>query len=388
MRRLLTVLLGLVLLGTSFTGPGQADSSGPAPSRASAATVPVLQVRAIARGLTIPWDVKPVGGGRMLITERTTKRLLTLHKGKLRPVAYAASTVWAGGETGLMSLAVDPAFRSNRRFYTCQGGNVAGGGHDVRVVIWRLGRKARRATPVKTLIAGLPSTSGRHGGCRLLIATNGAMFVGTGDAATGTNARNLNSLGGKTLRLNRFTGAPWPQNPFISSSSRNARYVLTFGHRNVQGLAQRLDGSVWSVEHGSSRDDEVNKLVTGGDYGWHPVPGYNESVPMTDQGLPGPQVNAKWRSGSTTIATSGAAWVRGTQWGLYNGTLAVAALKGSRVLFMRFDSAGNFSYVKVPPALRRYGRLRSVTPVGNGDLLVTTANGNGRDYVLRIHPRG
>ena len=388
MRRLLAVLLGLVVLATSFSGPGQAAPAKPRPERASAAAAPVLQVRAIARGLNIPWDVKPVGGGRLLITERSTKRLLTLRKGKLRRVAYAASTVWAGGETGLMGLAVDPAFRQNRRFYTCQGGHVSGGGHDVRVLAWRLGGKSRRAFLVRTLLTGLPSTSGTHGGCLLLIATNGAMFVGTGDATVGTNPRNLNSLGGKILRLNRFTGAPWQQNPWIGSASRNTRYVLTFGHRNVQGLAQRLDGSVWSVEHGPDRDDEVNRLIAGGDYGWNPVPGYNQSVPMTDQGLPGTQHNARWRSGFPTIATSGAAFVRGTQWGPYNDTLAVAALKGSRVLFIRFDAAGSFSYVKVPPALRRYGRLRSVTSVGNGDLLVTTANGGSRDYILRIHPRG
>ena len=83
-------------------------------------------------------------------------------------------------------------------------------------------------------------------------------------------------------------------------------------------------------EHGPDRDDEVNRLITGGDYGWNPVPGYNQSVPMTDHNLPGTQQSAKWRSGFPTIATSGAAWVSGTQWGLYNGTLAVAALKGSR----------------------------------------------------------
>ena len=80
------------------------------------------------------------------------------------------------------------------------------------------------------------------------------------------------------------------------------------------------------------------------------MPGYNQSVPMTDHNLPGTQQSAKWRSGFPTIATSGATFVRGTQWGLYNGTLAVAALKGSRVLFIRFDAAGNFSYVKVPRA--------------------------------------
>ena len=391
MRRPLTALLGLSLMATCASGPSEAASqaspSAPAPQRTSAATVPGLQVTTVARGLTIPWDVKPVGKGRLLITERTSKRLLTWRKGTLRRVNYAASTVWAGGETGLMSLAVDPAFRKNRRFYTCQGGNVGGGRHDVRVMAWRLKRNARRATLVRPLLTGLPSTSGRHGGCRLLIASNGAMFVGTGDAAVGSNPRNLYSLGGKTLRLNRFTGAPWPENPWIGSANRNARYVLTFGHRNVQGLAQRPDGSLWTVEHGPARDDEVNRLATGGDYGWNPVPGYDESVPMTDQGLPGPQIEARWRSGSPTLATSGATWVRGSQWGLYNGMLAVAALKGERLMFMRFDAAGAFRYVTVPTALRKFGRLRSVTQLGNGDLLVTTANGAGRDAVLRIRPR-
>ena len=246
--------------------------------------------------------------------------------------------------------------------------------------------KARKATLVRPLLTGLPSTSGRHGGCRLLIAGDGSMIVGTGDAVTGTNPRKLSSLGGKTLRLSRFTGAPWPRNPFIRSSSRIARYVLTFGHRNVQGLAQRSDGTVWSVEHGPTRDDEVNRLVPGGDYGWNPVPGYNEHVPMTDHGLPGQQIDARWRSGFPTLATSGATWVRGAQWGSYNGTLAVAALKGSRLMFLRFDAAGTLTSLAAPAALRGYGRLRSVTQAANGDLLVTTANGGSRDAVLRVHP--
>ena len=212
-------------------------------------------------------------------------------------------------------------------------------------------------------------------------------MVGTGDAAVGTNAHNRYSLGGKTLRMNRSTGAPWPNNPFIRSRSLNARYVVTFGHRNVQGLAQRSDGSIWSVEHGTDRDDEVNRLSTGGDYGWNPTPGYNESRPMTDQGLPGTQINARWRSGTPTIATSGAAWVRGRQWGDYDGALAVAALKGERLLFLKFDSAGRLLRTRTPSSLRSYGRLRSVTRVASGDLLVTTANGGGADKILRVHPR-
>lgn len=108
---------------------------------------------------------------------------------------------------------------------------------------------------------------------------------------------------------------------------------------------------------------------------------------MTDHALPGPQVSARWRSGSTTIATSGGAFVYGRRWGSLNGTLAVAALKGSRVVFMKFDANGQLVRTFTPAALRNFGRLRSVTRAPNGDLVVTTSNGSN-DSVLRVRPRG
>jgi aldose sugar dehydrogenase len=126
--------------------------------------------------------------------------------------------------------------------------------------------------------------------------------------------------------------------------------------------------------------------VPGGDYGWHPVPGYDESVPMTDQSLPGEQQEAAWSSGTPTLATSGAAWVSGTRWGRLDGTLAVAALKASEVLFLRFDAAGGLRSVTRPRSLTGLGRLRSVTAARNGDLLLTTDDGR-RDRVVRVSPR-
>ena len=80
---------------------------------------------------------------------------------------------------------------------------------------------------------------------------------------------------------------------------------------------------------------------------------------MTDQSLPGKQYRAKWRSGCPTIATSGAAWVDGFDWGKLDGTLAVAALKGERVVFMKFTKKGRLKWTKTPAALRQFGRLRS-----------------------------
>ena len=171
---------------------------------------------------------------------------------------FPAASVWAGGETGLMGLAVDPKFRKNKRFYTCQGGHTAGGGHDVRVMAWRFAKRPARAVFVRRLLTGIPSTTGQHGGCRLLIASNGTMFVGTGDAATGTNPRNLNSLGGKTLRLNRFTGAPWKLNPYNSSANAqpSLRDVVRPPQRAGPGAAVRRQRVVGRARSRPRRRDQ------------------------------------------------------------------------------------------------------------------------------------
>ena len=147
------------------------------------------------------------------------------------------------------------------------------------VTAWRLNVAQRRATRIKTLVGGFPTSSGRHGGCRLLIARNGALIVGTGDAAIGTNPRDLTSYGGKTLRLDRFTRQAVADQPFGRRHDRAQRYVHTWGHRNVQGLAQRADGTLWSVEHGPDRDDEVNLLHNGARLRLEPRPGLQRVGP-------------------------------------------------------------------------------------------------------------
>jgi aldose sugar dehydrogenase len=107
---------------------------------------------------------------------------------------------------------------------------------------------------------------------------------------------------------------------------------------------------------------------------------------MTDKSLPGKQYAARWSSGVPTIATSGAAWVRGAQWGRLDGTLAVAALAGERVVFMKFTKRGRLKWTRSPASLQKYGRLRSISVAADGDLLITTSNGGG-DAVLRVSPR-
>ena len=74
---------------------------------------------------------------------------------------------------------------------------------------------------------------------------------------------------------------------------------------------------------------------------------------MTDERLPGRQRAAKWRSGNPTIAPSGADFVTGPGWGHLSDTLAVAVLKGERLLFVKFNRKGRLRWTTAPAELLR-----------------------------------
>jgi glucose/arabinose dehydrogenase len=381
-----TVLASLVAVSAAALSPAAAQAHS-APVEHRALHFPALRVTRLVTGLDHPWDVRPIGDGRLLFTQRDRATVSLWDGSRVREIdGFPTGSVWVSGETGLMGLETAPDFAQTRRFYTCQGGTTAHG-HDVEIMSWTLTKDLTTIASSKKLLGGLPATSGRHGGCRIL-AYKDDLFVGTGDAATGTNPENKKSLGGKVLRLVAATGKPYPGNPFHTAGNRHKRYVWTYGHRNVQGLTFRRDGSggVWSIEQGTYRDDEVNVQMRGADYGYNPVPGYNESVPMTDHSLPGRQVGAVWRSGDPTLATSGGDFVYGKRWGAYDGTLAVAALKGERVLFLRLQPTSDLAGVHTPPALRKYGRIRTVVDGPGSVFYVTTDNGNGGDAILAVRP--
>ena len=390
----------LALVGTFLAPAAQAQApavrdpgaraAAARPSQTDArAAVPTLLVRRLVTGLDHPWDVRPIGDGQLIYTQRS-RATVSIWTGDAKRVVrdFPSDSVWVSTdspETGLMGLETDADFATNRRFYTCQGWLLGGGRHDVRVMSWTLDDALTRVTSSTTLLTGLPTTSGRHGGCRI-VQVGDRLYVGTGDAATGTNPENLRSLGGKTLCL-LTSGAPCPSNPFVHARNHDKRFVHTYGHRNVQGIDVRKDGTLWSVEQGTYRDDEVNLLRNGADYGYNPVPGYNETVPMTDFSLPGRQRGAVWRSGDPTLATSGGGFVYGSGWGVYDGTFAVAALKAERVLFLKLSKAGKLQGVRVPSALRKFGRMRTVVDGPGNVAYATTDNGDGHDAILLIRPR-
>ena len=342
-------------------------------------TPPKLLVSTLVSGLSIPWGLAFTPDGTMLFTQRAGGLSARLSNGTVETIDAELGDLFANGETGLMGIVVDPDFASNRRFYTCQGHT----GPEVQVIAWTIDAAYTTATRVADpLVGGIPAaTGGRHGGCRLRFGPEGYLWIATGDAASGTVPQDLSSLGGKVLRVDSSTGAGAPANPFASSPR-----IYTYGHRNVQGLALRPGTSrMWSVEHGPSVDDEINLLVAGRNYGWDPVPGYNEAVSMTDLVKFPEAIEAKWSSGSPTLAPSGGIFLEGEQWGVWEERMAVATLKDKKLRLFEFTPDGELvSQVVVPELDGAFGRLRTPMMGPDGALYVTTSNGSGQDRILRI----
>lgn len=357
--------------------------------------VPALRVEEIAGGMWHGWDIGFLPDGKVLITQRPARIALvsgTEPGATVTQVKADLSNVVVQGEGGLMGMVVHPDFERTRRFTTCQTHSENGRNEDVRLVTWRLADDGAIATREKNLLTGLPLGGGRHSGCRPTIAPDGSLLVGTGDIANQDVPQDRTSLGGKVLRLNLETGEPMPDNPFIESDNERERYLLSYGHRNIQGVAIRPgNGQIYTAEHGPGMNDEVNLIEAGKNYGWDPSQGgtvdsYDESVPMTDLERFPDAVPAKWQSGDTTEAVCAATFLEGDQWGALDGALVVTALKGAKVLLLTLDEPGNVTSVGIPQEIQdQYGRIRAARLGPDNALYLTTTNGDD-DKLLRVTP--
>jgi glucose/arabinose dehydrogenase len=328
------------------------------PSTATSTTLPGPVVPAafedVATGFDVPWGLVFLPDGSALLSERDTARILSVSADGGVTEVGPVEGVQPGGEGGLLGLAVAPDSPEIVYAYFTAA-------EDNRVV--RMPYLGGALGAAEAVVDGIPK-AGNHNGGRLAFGPDGKLYVSTGDASRPERAQDLESLGGKILRLNPDGSIP-ADNPFGGSP------VFSYGHRNVQGLAFDEDGNLWASEFGQNTWDELNLIQAGQNYGWPVVEGVGGDDRFVDP-------VAQW---STDEASpSGIAFVR--------DTVFMAALRGERLwqIPVQDGTAGS----PADFAVGEFGRLRHAEVAPDGSLWVLTNNTargtprEGDDRILRV----
>ena len=351
------------------------------------AAVPSLRGTVVQDGLVNPWDVAFAPGGEMFVTERPGR--VRVYKNGQKDAPLLATTtipnVRAEGESGVMGIAVDPNFKSNRYVYVCASRQKSYGWVN-QVIRYRV-RLGWKLEFNRYIIQKGMRASTIHNGCAVEIGPDKKVWVSMGDGSVASRAQNPNSLNGKILRVNRGGTIP-VDNPIMpGASGRSAVYSM--GHRNPQGIAFHPGtGRVYAVEHGPEVGDEINRIRPGRNYGWPCVTRNNIPYQPGTAGCSGngPFIRPAWHSGGSTIATSGAAFVRGEVWDAFRNHLFVAQLKHEDMRRFKIVDSGTTADYRATYFNERWGRLRGVTLGPAKRLWITTSNGSN-DKVIRIAPR-
>jgi glucose/arabinose dehydrogenase len=320
------------------------------------------RVETVVTGLEAPWELAFLPDGRALVTERPGRVRLVSKDFELRDQPVAEVEVAQVSESGLLGLAVDPAFERNRFVYlyrTTEDGN--------EVLRYRLDGERLEEDAVILRDIGAAAI---HDGGRLQFGPDRRLYVTTGDAAQQALAQDPGSPNGKVLRLG----------PRAYRGEGGDPEVFTRGHRNVQGIDwQPGTGTPVATEHGNIGNDEVNVLRKGRNYGWPEVEG-EEHGEFTAPVALYPEAIAP--SGATFVSLPGSSWT---------GDYLIAALVGRQIRRLSFDG----TRVVRDEALFQddFGRIRTVVEGPDGALYALTSNRDGRgspgdddDRIVRIVP--
>ena len=371
-RRIVLTLAALAMVTAPALGQDAPRSPTPRTGRAPGRLVDV------ARGLDHPWGLAFLSDGRLLVTEREGRLRLVTPKGELSPPLAGVPEVRAGGQGGLLDVALSPAFAQDRLVYLSFS-EPGPGGAGTAVARGRLGE--RGLEDVRVIWRQHPKVGPSiHWGSRLVFRPDGTLFVTLGDRNSREHVQDLATTIGKVVRINPDGTIP-PDNPFAGRDGVRGE-IWSYGHRNAQGAALDARGQLWTIEHGARGGDELNRPQAGKNYGW-PVISYGVEYSgfKIGEGTAKAGMEPPLYYWDPVIAPSGATFYTGRAFPDWRGDLLVGSLTPGALVRLRLADG----HVADETRYSIDGeRVRDVRQGPDGLVYLLTDNSRGR--IIRLEP--
>jgi glucose/arabinose dehydrogenase len=331
--------------------------------------------------LPAPTAIAFTPDGRLLIT--TQAGLLRLYDNGVLSATAALdlrAVLCADSERGLLGVAVDPAFGSNRYiylYYTFKKHGVCER-NTARAPVNRVSRFVLADTGVvdraseTILVDNIPSPNGNHNAGDIAFGRDGYLYISVGDGGcdylgdsgcAGANdaARDAHVLLGKILRITRDGGIP-PTNPFLGASSvrcaatgraqpgQTCQETFASGLRNPFRMA--FDPNAFGTRFfindvGQNAWEEIDLGKAAADYGWNRREGFCANGSTTDcgtapAGLTNP-IHAYAHSTGCSSITGGAFVPNGWWPATYDNAYLFSDYVCGRMFILRQQTDGSYT---------------------------------------------
>lgn len=380
----IAAIAALVVATNAHAAPS-ARERAVAIDRVDTSPVETADVERLARGLRRPWCVAFLPGGDLLITEKH-HGVRAMRGGKLDATVIEGgpTNVLTKEDSGLLDVALDPDFATNRTVYVAFAEGTEDANH---TALWKARFDGRRFSGGDVIFRVTPDKKGTsHPGGRLLFLPDKTLLLTVGDGFDyKTAAQDLRSHLGKTLRLTR-AGKTAADNPFVGRTDALPE-IWTLGHRNAQGLTRDPHtGDIWLHEHGPRGGDEINLLRAGANYGWPVVThGIDYDGKLISERAHAPEMERSMFYWAPSIAPSGLGFYRGSAFPDWDGKFFVGALASKNIVRVRRGKDTGF-LVEDERMLSGYKkRIRDVREGPDGLIYILTDEEDGE--LLRLRPK-
>jgi len=372
--------------------PPNAEGQTPISTRQTRAPAPPafsrVKVETFATGLSRPWALEALPGGRFIVTEKSGKLRVVQRDGSVSEPLPGVPSVVDRDQGGLLDVALASAQNGTRQLCLAYSEPREQGKNATAVTCADATITADTAlslSPFKQLFQQQPAWSSTlHFGSRIVFVEPDLMFITTGersDVGSRVYAQDVSTTLGKVVRIKRDGTSP-ADNPFAAQGGPAAQ-VWSYGHRNLQAATLDARSRLWTVEHGPRGGDELNLPQPGKNYGW-PVITYGEDysgAPIGDGITQRTGMEQPVYYWDPVIAPSGMAIYRGNLFPDYKGNVLIGGLVAQALVRLVLNADDQVIYEERIPL---HARIRDVTEGPDGAIYVVTDETSGK--LLRLTP--